>query len=353
MQGGEDDGMFKISEIHDTFSDSAADSTLRKSLSTGDMDHDGGEDDADANAVKMPPPLDADLELQRRDRCGEAGNEDEESTLQYATDDTSDSTLPIPVGPPTADVTQSWTAAEPKSRRDIDSPFRVNGARLVAQRPPMVHAATVATPARLRPRLFRQQSFEIDSDSAAETEGSDQGTKSVAAAFGKRDRLKASPAPAKAQERSSKRDPALAQLPGGPAQKKASSTKREEAEAKKSSCRSRQDREKLKDKESSGEGPKTGKKARIQSDRSKYGGKSNSGRGCSGNRTCKKVGEGAEGAGSHHSNTLPNPKKHGKKKRHPGLTITIDNLKESFDGYDKFIKIGADVPQQSPNFCIR
>ena len=99
--------------------------------------------------------------------------------------------------------------------------------------------------------------------------------------------------------------------------------------------------------------PKTGKKARIQSDKSKYCGMSNSGRGCSGNRTCKKVGEGTEGAGSHHSNTLPNPKKHSKKKRHPGLTITIDNLKESFDGYDKFIKIGADVPQQSPNFCIR
>ena len=328
MQGGEDDGMFKISEIHDTFSESAADSTLRKSLSMGDMDLDGGgggspgegDDDQFAGTQKS-----------KRKGCGEKEEEedDDEATLRDATDDTSESTLPIIAGGPSP--TQS--RAGPTSKGDL--PAGTAHPPPPQQRPPLVHAATVATPARLRPKLSRQKSFEIDSDSDFDVCGIGKQVKATAALDHER--------------RTTGSDPSET----GDASDKMSSTKREDAvtgegEAQRSSGRAKLDRARLKDKESSGEDPKSGKKSKVLGERSKSG-KSRRGS-SSGSRGCKRGGD-KDGT---HSSTLPNPKKHyGRKKRPPGLTITIDNLKESFDGYDKMMKSDADMMQHSPNFCIR
>ena len=333
--------MFKISEIHDTFSESAADSTLRKSLSMGDMDIDGGGggggggegDDDNFAGTQIGGGCDAKL----KSKGCEKEVEDDEATLRDATD-TSESTLPLHAAP---SPTQSRT--EPKSKRDLPAAHPTPPPP--PQRPPLVHAATVATPARLRPRLLRQKSFEIDSDS-------DEMISSTAVDV---DVCGKGGEPARAttpmgEERTVKGDPSGA----GDASVRKSSVRREDATGEGESMRSsggraRLDRGKLKDKESSGEDPKSGKKAKIQGEKSKSG---KSRRGSSGNRGCKRGGDGAQGS-AFHSSTLPNPKKHGRKKRHPGLTITIDNLKESFDGYDKVIQTDADMLQHSPNFCIR
>ena len=328
VKGGEDDGMFKISEIHDTFSESAADSTLRKSLSMGDMDLDGG----GGGGVG-----DEGTKLKRK--SGEKDEEDDEATLRDATDDTSESTMPINASGPNP----SRNGVETKSKSDFPAAHSTPSPP-PPQRPPLVHAATVATPARLRPRLFRQKSFEIDSDSdevrssaldvkgeqvkatnASDHEGRDEGGPSASGVVGTS--VKKSPA---------RREHAT--TGGGEARRSIGG-------------RAKVDRAKLKDKESSGEDPKSSKKAKIQGEKNKSG---KPRRGSSGNRGCKRGGDGVQGSSGFHSSTLPNPKRHhGKKKRHPGLTITIDNLKESFDGYDKLVKTDADVLQHSPNFCIR
>ena len=349
MQGGEDDGMFKISEIHDTFSESAADSTLRKSLSMGDMELDGagggavGEGGDDHFAGTQTDGDDDDGAKLKRKKSGEKDKEDDDATLRDATDDTSESTLPLNAGP-----TPTQSGTDPISKRDFPAahPPSSPPPPPPPQRPILVHAATVATPARLRPRLFRQKSFEIDSDS-------DEVKSSALDVCGKGEQHEMETTVSDHESRI-EGDPSGT----GDASVKKSSARKEdmtvaagEGESKSSSGgRAKGDRAKLKDKESSGEDPKSGKRAKIQGEKSKSG---KSRRGSSGNRGCKKGGDGAQGSGFH-SCTLPNPKKHhGRKKRHPGLTITIDNLKDSFDGYDKFIKTDADMLQHSPNFCIR
>ena len=341
--------MFKISEIHDTFSESAADSTLRKSLSMGDMDLDGAGGGAvgeggDDHFAGTQIGDDDDAKLKRKKSGEKDKEEDDDATLRDATDDTSESTLPLNAGP-----TPTQSGTDPKSKRGFPAahlPSSPPPPPPPPMRPILVHAATVATPARLRPRLFRQKSFEIDSDSdevkfsALDVCGKGEQHVMETTALGHESRIEGDPPEA-----------------GDASVKKSSARKEEttaaagEGEAKSSSGgRAKVDRAKLKDKESSGEDPKSGKRAKIQGEKSKSG---KSRRGSSGNRGCKRGGDGAQGS-AFHSCTLPNPKKHhGRKKRHPGLTITIDNLKESFDGYDKLIKTDADMLQHSPNFCIR
>ena len=326
--------MFKISEIHDTFSESTADSTLRKSLSMGDMELDGGAggQGGDDNLAGTQIGGGGGAKIKRK--SGEKDEEDDEATLRDATEDTSESTLPLNVAPNPTPI-----GAESNPREDLP----LSNAPPPPQRPPLVHAATVATPARLRPRLSRQKSFEIDSESDEVQSSTRVGVS------GQGERMKT--VTLAALDNKAERDPS------GPddASERKSAARREDAtrEAKRSSGdRAKADGSaRLKDKESSGEDPKSGKRPKMQGDKSKSG-KSRRGS-SSGNRGAKRGGEGNQLTGFH-SNTLPNPKKHHcKKKRNPGLTITIDNLKESFDGCDKVVKTDADILQHSPNFCIR
>ena len=322
--------MFKISEIHDTFSESTADSTLRKSLSMGDMELDGGAGGQGGDAGTQICGGGA----KYKRKSGDKDEEDDEATLRDATEDTSESTLPLNVAPNPAPIGRESNPVKDLPPSNPPPP---------PQRPPLVHAATVATPARLRPRLSRQKSFEIDSESDEVQSSTRVGVS------GQGERAKTAP-----PENKVERDPS------GPddASVRKSVARREDAargerEAKRSNGgRAKADGvAKLKDKESSGEDPKSGKKPKMQGEKLRPG-KSRRGS-SSGNRGAKTGGDGTQFTGFH-GNTLPNPKKHHcKKKRNPGLTITIDNLKESFEGCDKVVKTNADILQHSPNFCIR